>query len=165
MAYPETYGSIAGYTVQANQRATKPGETGYSATTPSNVATVSLIKGAAVTEVYAGDGQGAAAAGRGIIAAFAAIGAQVTLGTPSAPITGANGIGPITRSVTLTPGTPLPPCRSVSVQNGGSATLILANGGTYSVGAFPGNTDRPDFNVSAVDATNVTPGTVIVFYY
>lgn len=179
MAYPdtaETLGSIAGYSVQIRRRVATAGDTAQVGpiTAGAFVTTASLVKDGQVSDIVVfrdGSAAEAAHACKAAMSAFAAIGAQVTLGTPQAPLTGAGGSGPISRSVPLTPGTPLPPSRKVFIPNGSKGTLVLAGGGTHlwdmsgNGGDGLGVGGGVVLDVSAVDATGVTAPTPVQFLY
>ncbi|MFC6791937.1 hypothetical protein ACFQE0_21485 [Methylobacterium komagatae] len=183
MATIKTYGTIGGFALTQQSRPIVDGDylkfplsaginSGNSA--PRLVAVLNLSNGTISTDFAAALVEDATRVGEvyaltlqanAVLNAFAAIGAQVVLGDPGAPVTASpNATGPYTRAVTLTPGTPLPPGRGVRVKGGSGFVLKMAAGGTLSADDPTGGSGSIISNVAVVDATVPTGGTVQILY-
>lgn len=157
----QTFGAIGGFTVKTIRRSTVIGDF----TQRKTVLAVTLSKGSTVYEAgsyeddYFNPGPADAVA-RALITAFASIGGQVSLGDPGqSPVTPSSASStapaPISRSVILTPGTPLPAGRAVIVKGSGSFVLKLAGGGTVTVNDQTGGAgQRHDYAVVDADLAN-----------
>lgn len=134
----QTFGTIGGFTVKTIRRATVIGDF----TQRKTVLAVTLTKGSTVYEAGSFEDDvfnpgPADAVARGIITAFAAIGASTSLGTGGQSPIPAGGASDgyayrFSKAVDLVPGTPLPPCAAACVFGPANTniTLILAGGGT-----------------------------------
>jgi hypothetical protein len=170
----QTFGDFGGYTLTLQRRTRKPEDAIQGLSYGVTVQALTLIKGATVIELGLAEDnapysdQALVKGGKLLIDGFAAIGAQVVLGDRTAPLpasgtTGAS--GPYTRSVTLTPGTPLPPGRGVLVKGVGAFALKLAGGGAMNVGDATGGSGTKFDGVSVVDATlSKSTDTVQILY-
>lgn len=129
MPLPMTIGTIAGWTLTVRERV--PFANSGIPNEQLNTAAAVLTKGGSTAEIVNGPPIEVIKTCNAVLAAFGAIGAQVTLGDPSTPVASlaAGGAAPYARSVPLTPGTPVPPGRGALVKGGGIVRLKLAGGG------------------------------------
>ena len=168
-----TFGTIGGYTVTLQRRFRQPGDPNASPQA-SQVQALTLTKGASVTEIATVEDTNPPEAntslvdqGKAVIAAFAAIGAQVTLGDPSSPVASSvNAAGPYARAIDLVPGTPVQPGRAARIFGGGSAVfgLKFAGGGILPASDASGGSGTIIDRVAVVDANVPTGGKVQILY-
>ena len=170
----QTFGDFSGYVLTQQRRIRKPEDAlTLGQDNAPTVQALVLTKGAAVIELVVDadnppyDSQKLFFAGKTLIAAFAAVGAQVTLGDRTAPLpaSGAAGsTGPYLRALTLVPGTPVPPGRGAIIKGAGGFVLKLQGGGTVTLSDATGGAGTKFDNLAVVDATVPTGGTVSVLY-
>lgn len=163
-----TYGSFGGFALTL-VRESAPANSYNGA---SMVRALYLIQGADRRLVYSFADDPSAQAGinaaaEAVLAAYAAIGATVALGSaPATPVPAsgtAGGSDAYTRAIDLTPGTPVPPGRGVRVY-GGRSMLKLAGGGTVPGDDVTGGGGTIIDNLAVVDAVVPSGGRVQILY-
>lgn len=164
------YGTVGPFTLTLSRTAHAAGPGGY----PQASLSLDLSNGDDVRPV-AGYAEGAiataSAAGAAIMAAFAAAGADVTLGSARSTPMAAQGTAEAatyTNARTLTPGTPVPPGRGVIVRGSGTFALKLQGGGTVDLVDTTGGGGGTQYNGFAVvdaDLTKADPTASVQVLY